>query len=65
MIDSQLAAQMDFIARIGHPCGINFDAAKFLEAHPEFSWEAPALRDMIAGPWTDFRIGEHAAQAGQ
>ncbi len=65
VIDSQLAAQMDFIARIGHPCGINFDAAKFLEAHPEFSWEAPALRDMIAGPWTDFRIGEHAAQAGQ
>lgn len=65
VIDSQLAAQMDFIARIGHPCGINFDAAKFLEAHPEFSWESPVLRDMIAGPWTDFRIGEHAAPAGQ
>ena len=65
VIDSQLAAQMDFIARIGHPCGINFDAAKFLEAHPEFSWESPVLRDMIAGPWTDFRIGEHAAQQGQ
>ena len=65
VIDSGLAERMDFIARIGHPCGTDFDAAKFLAAHPEFSWEAPVLRDMIAGPWTDFRIGEHAAQEGQ
>jgi hypothetical protein len=63
VIDSQMAASMSFIARIGHPCGINFDAAKFLAAHPEFSWEASVLRDMDAGPWTTFRIGEHAAQA--
>jgi Phospholipase B len=65
VVDSRLAEKMDFIARIGHPCGTNFDAAKFLAAHPEFSWQAPVLRDMIAGPWTDFRIGEHAAQQGQ
>jgi Phospholipase B len=65
VIDSRMAQQMNFIARIGHPCGINFDAAKFLADHPEFSWESPVLRDMIAGPWTDFRIGEHAAQPGQ
>ncbi len=64
-IDSQMAANMSFIARIGHPCGINFNAAKFLAAHPEFSWEAPVLRNMEAGPWTVFRIGEHAPQHGQ
>lgn len=65
VIDAQMAQQMDFIARIGHPCGIDFDAAKFLADHPEFSWESPVLRDMIAGPWTAFHIGEHAAQPGQ
>ncbi len=63
VMDSQMAANMTFIARIGHPCGTDFSAAKFLAAHPEFSWEAPVLRDMDAGPWTQFRIGEHAAQS--
>jgi len=52
---------MAFAARIGHPCGISFDAAKFLADHPEFSWQSPALRDMVAGPWTDFHIGQHVA----
>jgi hypothetical protein len=62
VMDSRMAASMDFIARIGHPCGINFDAAKFLSEHPEFSWQSPVLRDMDAGAWTEFHIGEHAAQ---
>jgi Phospholipase B len=62
VMDSQMAGNMTFIARIGHPCGVSFNAAKFLAAHPEFSWEAPVLRDMDSGPWTQFRIGEHASQ---
>ena len=62
VMDSQMAANMSFIARIGHPGGTNFNAAKFLAAHPEFSWEAPVLQDMDAGPWTVFRIGDHALQ---
>lgn len=65
VIDSNMAASLSFIARIGHPCGINFDAAKFLEAHPDFSWESSVLRDMVAGPWTEFRIGQHIPQPGQ
>lgn len=65
VMDSQTAANMSFIARIGHPCGVNFDAAKFLTAHPEYSWESPVLRDMDAGPWSAFRIGQHASQSGQ
>ena len=60
VMDSSMAAAMDFIARLGHPCGINFDAAKFLAAHPEFSWMSPVLRDMNSGPWTPFHIGEQA-----
>ena len=30
VMDSDMAQAMSFIARIGHPCGIKFDAAKFL-----------------------------------
>lgn len=65
VMDSRMAASMDFIARLGHPCGINFDAAKFLADHPEFSWQSPVMIDMDAGPWTEFHIGEHVAQAAQ
>jgi hypothetical protein len=61
VIDSQMAASMAFVARIGHPCGTPFDAAKFLSEHPQFSWQSPVLRDMVVGPWTEFRIGQHAA----
>jgi len=61
VIDSRMAASMAFIARIGHPCGVPFDAAKFLSDHPDFSWQSPVLRDLVAGPWTEFRIGQHAA----
>jgi hypothetical protein len=60
--DADMAGAMTLIARIGHPCGSNFDAAKFLDEHHDYSWEAPILRDMDAGPWTQFRSGEHAAQ---
>jgi hypothetical protein len=56
--DSNLAGQMSLIARAGHPCGEDFLAEPFLEAHPEFSWEKPLLRDMKAGPWTTFASGE-------
>jgi hypothetical protein len=65
VMDSKMAAALDFIARAGHPCGINFDAAKFLTNHPEYSWQSPVLHDMDAGPWTEFRSGEHVAQPAQ
>jgi hypothetical protein len=59
-MDSNMAQRMSFTARIGHPCGTDFDAAKFLDAHSEYSWMSPALRDMVAGPWATFQMGEHA-----
>ncbi|HEY4742393.1 MAG: C45 family peptidase [Candidatus Acidiferrales bacterium] len=61
-VDSEMAAEMSFVARAGHPCGSNFNAKEFLKAHPEYSWQAPVLRDMNAGPWTSFKAGETAAQ---
>jgi Phospholipase B len=59
-MDSNMARNMTFVARMGHPCGADFHAKDFLAQHPEFSWQAPLLRDMIAGPWTQFRSGERA-----
>ena len=56
--DSDMAAKMTFVARAGHPCGENFYAKPFLKAHPEYTWEAPILNDMIAGPWTTFHASE-------
>jgi hypothetical protein len=62
VMDSDMAAAMSFTARAGHPCGTKFDASKFLETQRDYAWESPILRDMDSGPWTRFRIGEHAAQ---
>jgi hypothetical protein len=62
VMDDAMAAAMTLRARIGHPCGADFIAAPFLKAHPEYSWQAPILRDMKAGPWTTFRAGQKPAQ---
>ncbi len=59
--DGHLAAQMRFVARLGHPCGTPFQARPFLIAHPEYLWMAPVLRDMPAYPWTLFSSGEQPA----
>jgi hypothetical protein len=59
VMDSTMAEAMTFVARIGHPCGTDFKARKFLEDHPEYSWASPVMTDMDAGPWTQFRTGEH------
>jgi hypothetical protein len=57
-MDSAMAKALSFYARRGHPCGEDFVAQPFLKAHPEYSWMAPSLLDMKAGPWTMFKAGE-------
>ncbi|MBS1724734.1 MAG: peptidase C45 [Armatimonadetes bacterium] len=49
---SDMAKQMMFWGRLGHPCGEEFQATPFLSAHPEFKWELPFLHDMPSHPWT-------------
>jgi Phospholipase B len=56
--DSDMAAKLSLVARAGHPCGEDFIAAPFLAAHPEYSYLKPVLKDMKAGPWTQFTSGE-------
>ena len=60
--DAAMAKDMKMVARMGHPCGADFYAKPFLAAHPEYAWQEPYLRDMLAGPWTEFRAGEKKAQ---
>jgi len=57
-MDSRMAESLSFVAHAGHPCGEDFLAAPFLKAHPEYAWEASILRDMKAGPWTQFKAGD-------
>ncbi|MGH9450966.1 MAG: C45 family autoproteolytic acyltransferase/hydrolase [Terriglobia bacterium] len=58
--DSGMTEQMRIAARRGHPCGGDFLAAPFLKAHPQYAWQAPLLRDMLAGAWTDFKTSDKA-----
>src|SRR5277367_6101630 len=59
--DSSMTKEMKMVARVGHPCGEDFLAKPFLAAHPEYAWQEPYLRDMKAGPWTEFHSGEAVA----
>jgi Phospholipase B len=52
--DAAMAADLKLIASAGHACGINFNAAEHLRAHPEFSWQKDLLLDMPSHPWTTF-----------
>lgn len=60
-MDSKMAETLSFFAHTGHPCGEDFLAEPFLKAHPEFAWQKPILRDMKAGPWTEFKAGDKGA----
>ncbi|HTX75271.1 MAG TPA: C45 family peptidase [Terracidiphilus sp.] len=56
--DSDMAGKMELIAHAGHPCGESFYAAPFLAQHPEYAYLKGVLKDMPAGPWTQFEAGE-------
>ncbi len=55
VVDTKMAKRMAFTARWGSACGLAFDAAKFLEAHPQFDWMAGILKSRPSQPWTEFR----------
>lgn len=56
--DSTLVNAFTFKARAGLPCGQDFLAEKFLDAHPQFGWQSSVLHDMKGNPWTKFKIGD-------
>lgn len=61
--DSRLCSELAFWACMGHACGTPFRADKFLEAHHEFAWQKPFLRDMPAESWTLFQQQARSSQS--
>jgi hypothetical protein len=55
--DAQMAAKMQMVAAMGHPCAPDFKAEPFLAAHPEYAWMRGLLTDMKTEPWTVFSSG--------
>jgi hypothetical protein len=54
VITADLARKMSFWARMGHPDGSTFTWQPFFAEYPEFSWQAPYLRDLVANEWALF-----------
>ncbi|MCK4446100.1 MAG: phospholipase [Candidatus Marinimicrobia bacterium] len=58
VVDSEMAKNWKLWARWGHPCGIEFNAKKFIEKHAQYEWVEEYLLDIPAMPWTIFPIME-------
>jgi hypothetical protein len=56
--DAAMAERMEFLAALGHPCGMDFKAAPHLRLHPEFNWQKDYLRDLDSHPWTLFTVAK-------
>jgi hypothetical protein len=52
VVDSRMAKQFTFAARWGRACGMPFDAAAYLEQHPQFDWMKEILKSRGSYPWT-------------
>ncbi|OGN65796.1 MAG: hypothetical protein A2888_00185 [Chlamydiae bacterium RIFCSPLOWO2_01_FULL_28_7] len=52
--NSAYLKQMGFIARFGRPCGIVFNAEKFLKKQPQWNWQKKYLKDREHKSWTTF-----------
>jgi Phospholipase B len=56
--DTAMAKDMSLLARFGRPCGQPFDAKAYLDAHPQYVWQAEFLKDKPKQPWTEFKSGQ-------
>jgi hypothetical protein len=54
VLTADLAKNMSFWARLGHPDGSAFAFGPFIAGHPDFAWQAPYLKDLVAQPWSLF-----------
>jgi len=54
VITADLARNMSFWARMGHPDGSTFDWTDFFQKNPAFAWQQPYLQNLVANDWTLF-----------
>lgn len=55
VVTAELAKNMSFWARMGHPDGSTYQWSEFLEKYPEFDWQKPYLRDLEKNDWSLFK----------
>jgi len=65
VVDTDLGKKLSFIGRWGTADGMPFDAAKFLNEHPQYDWQKGLLKDRPTQPWTVFRSADLPAGARQ
>ncbi len=58
VVDAGMARNMSFIGRWGPACGMPFNAAAYLEAHPQYDWLSGLIHDLPSQPWMVFTAGE-------
>lgn len=56
VVTSELAKRWQIWAKWGHPCDSAFNAAEFLQKHPQFDWQHDILKDISPYHWTVFPI---------
>ncbi len=54
VVDSNMAKAWQLWAKWGGSCDIGFNAAQFIEKHPQYEWLKGYLPDLPAKPWTVF-----------
>jgi hypothetical protein len=54
VVDSEMAKNWHLWAKWGGSCDLGFEAAGFLEKHPQYDWMKGFLPDLPAKPWTIF-----------
>ena len=58
VVDSGMAKKWRIWAKWGSPCGIGFNAEKYLEEHPQYEWLKGFLEDIPSESWTVFPLGK-------
>jgi len=54
VITADLAKNMQFWARMGHPDGTSYQWDTFLEENPEYNWQKPYLKNLETNSWSLF-----------
>lgn len=56
VVDSNMAENMQMLARWGCSCGTPFDATEFIELHPQYDWLKGYLIDRPSQEWAEFSV---------
>jgi hypothetical protein len=56
--DAGMTEKMSLTAAFGHACGLDFRGAEYISKHPDFAWEQPYIKDLVASPWTTFQAAQ-------